>query len=100
MKCTISRKHSLKSFVALVVFSFSLVVACISPVWAVSTSGDPDSFAVYVGYPGQDPPYNDYGFVVPFSGDSVFSSLSPDSTLSNVFFYRYVFMFKVHSSQF
>ena len=39
----------------MVVFSFSLVVACISPVWADSVSTTTDPFTVYVGVPGSDP---------------------------------------------
>lgn len=78
--------RSLKSCVALVVFSFSLVVACISPVWADTTSGDPDSFAVYAGYPTMDPVYQSSAAVVPFSGDHLFASFSPtSSTTSNTF---------------
>ena len=84
VKCTILRNLSLKSFVASVVFSFSLVVACISPVWAETTFDDPDSFAVYAGYPTLDPVFNSSAVVVPFSGDHIFASFSPSSTLSNV----------------
>lgn len=84
VKCTFLKKRSLKSFVASVVFSFSLVVACISPAWALNTSGDPDSFAVYAGYPTLDPVFKSSPCVVPFSGNHIFSSLSPASTLSNV----------------
>ena len=49
------KKSSLKSFVVLVVFSFSLVVACISPVWADTVPTTSDPFTVYVGIPGTDP---------------------------------------------
>lgn len=78
--------RSLKSCVALVVFSFSLVVACISPVWAETTSGDPDSFAVYAGFPTLDPSYQSSAVVVPFSGDHLFASFtaSADKNYSNV----------------
>lgn len=76
--------RSLKSCVALVVFCFSLVVVCISPVWADTTSNDPDSFAVYASYPTLDPVYQSSPVVVPFSGDHLFASLSPASTVSNV----------------
>lgn len=82
--CTISNVRSLKSCVLLVVFCFSLVVACISPVWAETTSGDPDSFAVYAGYPGIDAIYQSSAAVVPFSGHHLFATLSPSSTVSNV----------------
>lgn len=68
----------------MVVFSFSLVVACISPAWADTTSGDVDSFAVYAGYPTLDPVYNSTVVLVPFSGDHLFASFSPSSTVSNV----------------
>lgn len=84
VKCTFLKNHSLKACVALVVFYFSLVVACISPAWADTTSGDPDSFAVYAGYPTMDPSYQSSAVVVPFSGDHLFASFSPNSTLSNV----------------
>lgn len=52
--------RSLKSCVALVVFCFSLVVACISPVWASSTVGSPsyedsNGMTIYCGIPGSDP---------------------------------------------
>lgn len=81
VKCTFLKNLSLKSFVVSVVFSFSLVVACISPVWADTTSGDPDSFAVYAGYPTLDPVYKSSAVVVPFSGDHLFATLSPSSTV-------------------
>ena len=68
----------------MVVFSFSLVVACISPAWAETTSGDPDSFAVYAGYPTMDPVYQSSPAVVPFSGHHLFASFSPNSTMTNV----------------
>lgn len=82
--CTISNGRSLKSCVLLVVFCFSLVVVCISPVWAETTSGDPDSFAVYCGYPSIDEVYQSSAAVVPFFGHHTFSSLSPSSTVSNI----------------
>lgn len=68
----------------MVVFSFSLVVVCISPVWAVSSSVDPDSFAIYAGYPSTDPPYQSNPAVVPFSGHHVFCTMSPASTVDDV----------------
>lgn len=78
------KSRSLKSCVALVVFCFSLVVACISPAWADTTSGDPDSFAVYAGYLSIDEVYQASPSVVPFFGHHAFSSLSPSSTVSNI----------------
>lgn len=68
----------------MVVFSFSLVVACISPVWAETTSGDPDSFAVYAGIPTSDPPYQSNPAVVPFSGNHLFYSWSPQATIESI----------------
>lgn len=76
--------RSLKSCVALVVFSFSLLLACISPVHALTTSADPDSFAIYAAYSTLDPVYKSYAAVVPFSGDHLFVTMSPASTVSNV----------------
>lgn len=60
VKCTFLRKRSLKSFVASVVFSFSLVVACISPVWATTTVGSPtyedsNGITLYASAPVSDP---------------------------------------------
>lgn len=81
--CTISRGRSLKSCVLLVVFCFFLVAACINSVWAETTTGDPDSFAVYAGYPTMDPVYQASAAVVPFSGHHIFASFSPNSTISN-----------------
>lgn len=82
--CTISNGRFLKSCVLLVVFCFSLVVVCINPAWAETTSGDPDSFAVYAGYPSIDEVYQSSAVVVPFFGHHTFSSLSPSSTVSNI----------------
>lgn len=57
----------------LVVFCFSLVVACISPVWADTTSGDPNSFAVYAAFSGTtNGPLGSAPLVVPASGHHVF----------------------------
>lgn len=52
--------RSLKSCAALVVFCFSLVVVCISPVWASTTVGSPsyedsNGMTLYVGVPTSDP---------------------------------------------
>lgn len=52
---------------------------------AANTSADPDSFAVYAGYPTLDPAYQASPAVVPFFGHHVFGSFSPSSTLSNTF---------------
>lgn len=85
--CTILNGRSLKSYVLLVVFCFSLVAVCISPVSAATTSGDPDSFAVYCGYPSIDEVYQSSAAVVPFFGHHPFCSLSPSSTVSNFLVY-------------
>ena len=59
VKCTFLRNRSLKSFVASVVFSFSLVVACISPAWANTTGSqvydDAHGLTLYVCPPTSDP---------------------------------------------
>lgn len=60
MKCTFLRKHSLKACVALVVFSFSFLLSCISPVWASTTVGSPsyedaNGMTIYAGIPSTDP---------------------------------------------
>lgn len=73
----------LRSCAALVVFCFSLVVACISPVCAATTSGDPDSFAVYASYSGgPEATYDSKPVVVPFSGSHVFTSMSPSAAVT------------------
>ena len=57
----------------LVVFCCSLVVACISPAWADTTSGDPDSFAVYAAFSGAtNGPLGSSPLIVPASGHHVF----------------------------
>lgn len=72
--------RSLKSCVALVVFCCSLVVACISPAWAATTSGDPDSFAVYASFSGgPEPATGSSPCVLPASGHHLFYSWKPDS---------------------
>lgn len=59
----------------LVVFCFSLVVACISPVWADTTSGDPNSFAVYASFAGgPDPASGTSPLILPASGHHLFYS--------------------------
>lgn len=72
--------RSLNSCAALVVFCFSLVVACISPAWADTTSGDPNSFAIYASFSGG--PVSTSGTfpcIVPASGHHLFYSWKPDS---------------------
>lgn len=75
--------RSLKSYAALVVFCCSLVVACISPAWADTTSGDPNSFAVYASFSGgPEPASGTSPCVLPFSGHHLFHSFTPDSGAS------------------
>lgn len=72
--------RSLKSCVALAVFCCSLLLACISPAWADTTSGDPDSFAIYASFSGG--PVATSGTapcIVPASGHHLFYSWKPDS---------------------
>lgn len=67
----------------LVVFCFSLVVVCISPVWADTTSGDPNSFAVYASYSGgPEPASGTSPLVLPASGHHLFYSFTPDNGTS------------------
>lgn len=78
--CTILKGRSLKSCVALVVFCCSLVVACINPVLAATTSGDPDSFGVYSSFSGGPvAPFGSSPCIVPASGHHVFVSFTPKS---------------------
>ena len=57
----------------LVVFCCSLVLACISPAFAETTSGDPNSFAVYAAFSGTtNGPLGSAPLVVPASGHHVF----------------------------
>lgn len=75
-----SSVRSLKSCVVLVVFCFSLVVACISPAFAATTSGSPDSFGVYSSFSGGPvAPFGSSPCIVPSSGHHVFLSFSPNS---------------------
>lgn len=72
--------RSLKSCVALVVFCCSLLLSCISPAWAVTTSGDPNSFAFYASFNGG--PVATSGTapcIVPASGHHLFYSWKSDS---------------------
>lgn len=81
--CTILKRRSLRACVVLVVFCCSLVAACISPVWADTTSGDPNSFAVYASFTGgPDPASGTSPIVLPFSGHHLFHSFTPDSGTS------------------
>lgn len=75
--------RSLKSCVVLVVFCCSLVVACISPSFAATTSGSPDSFGVYSSFSGGPvAPFGSSPCILPFSGHHVFLSFSPNSGTS------------------
>lgn len=57
----------------LVVFCCSLLLVCISPVWADTTSGDPNSFAIYAAFSGTtNGPLGSAPLVVPASGHHVF----------------------------
>lgn len=72
--------RSLKSCVVLVVFCCSLVVACISPAFAATTSGSPDSFGVYSSFSGGPvAPFGSSPCIVPSSGHHVFLSFTPKS---------------------
>lgn len=75
--------RSLKSCVVLVVFCCSLVVACISPAFAATTSGSPDSFGVYSSFSGGPvAPFGSSPCIVPSSGHHVFVSFTPKSGTS------------------
>lgn len=75
--------RSLKSCVVLVVFCCSLVVACISPAFAATTSGSPDSFGVYSSFSGGPvAPFGSSPCIVPSSGHHVFLSFTPKSDTS------------------
>lgn len=76
----------------MVVFSFSLVVVCISPVWADTTSGDPDSFAVYCSYSGAtEGTFASNPLIVPASGSHVCMPISNTEGVS----FRIVPMFSI-----
>lgn len=75
MKCTFLRNRSLKSFVVLVVFSFSLVVACISPVWASSTVAVSDGrISLYCAVPTANTLYDGERFVLPTTSANLVKS--------------------------
>lgn len=95
MLCTILKRRSLSACAALVVFCFSLVAVCIKPVWADTTSGDPNSFAVYASFSGG--PVSTSGtspLILPASGHHLFYSweagsgksfsLRPDVTVPEI----------------
>lgn len=79
VKCTFLRKRFLRSFVASVVFSFSLVVSCISPVWADTVSITTDPFTIYVGVPGSDPYYQGKPFTLPVTDSSIIQTYTKGS---------------------
>lgn len=94
--------RSLKSFVALVVFSFSLVVVCISPVWALETtpvSSDLNhNLVINVSYaPAMDPDIHGLPMAIPISGNfalrptSFSPSSNPGSTSAGMYFRSSVF---------
>lgn len=67
----------------LVVFCCSFLLACISPAFAETTSGDPNSFAVYASFSGgPDPASGTSPLVLPSSGHHLFHSFTPDSGTS------------------
>lgn len=67
----------------LVVFCCSLVAACISPVWADTTTGDPNSFAVYASFSGgPEPASGTSPLILPASGHHLFHSFTPDNGTS------------------
>lgn len=67
----------------LVVFCCSLVAACISLAWADTTSGDPNSFAVYASFGGgPEPASGTSPLVLPASGHHLFHSFTPDNGTS------------------
>ena len=66
--------RSLKSCAALVVFCFSLVVVCISPVWADTVSTTTDPFTVYVGVPGSDPYFQGKPVTLPVTESNIIES--------------------------
>ena len=67
--CTILKRRSLNSFVALVVFCCSLLLACISPVWANTTGipvyDDSHGMTLYAGVYPSDPLRQGRSFSLP-----------------------------------
>ena len=67
----------------LVVFCCSLLLACINSAWADTTSGDPNSFAVYASFSGgPEPATGTSPLVLPASGHHLFHSFTPDNGTS------------------
>lgn len=80
--CTISKGRSLKSCAALVVFCFSLLLACISPVHAVTYSDSDPAFLLYCSV-GPDPVSFSFPAPVPcFSNSSFFNVESYGTAVS------------------
>ena len=72
VKCTTLKKHSLKACVALVAFSFSFLLSCISPVWAIDTTPvdtNDHSLAIYFSAPTADPFTQGKKATLPINGD-------------------------------
>lgn len=63
----------------MVVFSFSLVVACISPVWADTVPTSTDPFTVYVGVPGSDPYLQGTPLTLPVTESTIIKSYGKGS---------------------
>ena len=79
VKCTILKKHSLKACVALVVFSFSFLLSCINPVWAIDTTpvdSTDHSLAIYFSPPTYDPFTQGKKATLPINGDFFVSSFT------------------------
>lgn len=81
--CTILKSRSLKSCVVLVVFCCSLLLSCISPVWADAAYPDTSSpgFALYAGYNTLDPVAQSTPIYVPFSGSHTFATMKPSQSV-------------------
>lgn len=78
-----SKGRSLKSCVALAVFCCSLLLACISPACAETTSGDPNSFAIYSSFSGGPVPTSGTSpCIIPASGHHLFYSFKPSNGTS------------------
>lgn len=72
--CTLLKRRSLKSYVLLAVFCFSLVVACIKPAFAVTYTDSDPAFLLYCGIPGSDPSYSSNPTPIPsISNTALFS---------------------------
>ena len=82
--CTILKSRSLKSFVVLVVFCFSFLLVCISPVWA-NTTGIPEyddahGMTLYSCVYGPDDPIrNGKSFSLPLFDMQGFAAVNPRS---------------------